>query len=452
MAVPTANRERVSRYLPPQGPAVVDHSGRAESAIPARDFFLHRVKANEQVVNKLFDAAGQFIYSAEKPPQNLYTMEPLTLDQYLREQLDPIYSVINGSLDESRPNLKGFNKHDTPHIDRVTYGAMALIEQMQQLGMSFSQDDMRDMIIASRLHDLGNLLTRSDHSAIGVDIALLAIPQLGERQDRIDKIRDIVYYHDEPRIRDAIKAHEEQTGKYLDADAAVDFFQKEFGVLSPGLLAIIMADKTDITRERFSLKAAQAADPDDCLQDQHLLLNFFLETAHFAQGMTETTRGERGFKFPLDRESGFSADGTSFRWKLSFNPGMKKDEKTFFRNLVRHSREENGEKPRAHIPKDVYDLYDGAGIPVLSTIEARLWRLYWDRIQFTIISAFALNPSLQTFSFELFDPANPANPASKSGTQRVEVFERGSLEMNFNRLRQMYFPKNEREGSRRGAH
>ena len=118
--------------------------------------------------------------------------------------------------DESLSAL-GFTEHSFPHVCRVAEMAGAIL---QELGYSAHEIELTK--IAAYLHDIGNLVNRTDHSQSGAVMAFRILDHL--EMDPAD-IATVVT---------AIGNHDEGTGVPVNAVAA----------------ALILADKSDVRRNR----------------------------------------------------------------------------------------------------------------------------------------------------------------------------------------------------------
>ena len=121
----------------------------------------------------------------------------------------------------------GFTDHSTIHTGIVAKNAGKILE-----AFGYSQREIELAKIAGFMHDMGNAINRKNHAEYG---ALLA--------------NDILRNTDMPLedriiVMSAIGNHDESTGKAVDAVSA----------------ALIIADKTDVRRERVRTKEPAAFD------------------------------------------------------------------------------------------------------------------------------------------------------------------------------------------------
>ena len=118
--------------------------------------------------------------------------------------------------DESLAAL-GFTEHSFAHVTKVAENVRYILETL-----GFSQHEVELGMIAAYLHDIGNLVNRSEHSQSGAVMAFRIL-------DRMDMPAE-----DVATIVTAIGNHDEGTGVPVNAIAA----------------ALILADKSDVRRSR----------------------------------------------------------------------------------------------------------------------------------------------------------------------------------------------------------
>ena len=111
----------------------------------------------------------------------------------------------------------GYTEHSFAHVTHVAETAMYIL---RVLGHSAREIDLTG--IAGYLHDIGNLVNRSDHSQSGALMAFRILDKMGMDAEEL------------ATIVTAIGNHDEGTGVPIDAVAA----------------ALIIADKSDVRRSR----------------------------------------------------------------------------------------------------------------------------------------------------------------------------------------------------------
>lgn len=118
--------------------------------------------------------------------------------------------------DESLAAL-GYTEHSFAHVTKVAENVKYILETL-----GFSQHEVELGMIAAYLHDIGNLVNRSEHSQSGAVMAFRIL-------DRMDMPAE-----DVATVVTAIGNHDEGTGVPVNAIAA----------------ALILADKSDVRRSR----------------------------------------------------------------------------------------------------------------------------------------------------------------------------------------------------------
>ena len=132
---------------------------------------------------------------------------------YEQIKKNPDIKVYITGADDSLKAL-GFTEHSFAHVTKVAVTAEYIL---QRTGHS-----EREPKIASHLHDIGNLVNRTDHSLSGAVMAFRILDNLGFKSDEI------------ATITTAIGNHDEGSGIPVNDIAA----------------ALILADKSDVRRSR----------------------------------------------------------------------------------------------------------------------------------------------------------------------------------------------------------
>lgn len=132
------------------------------------------------------------------------------------KQNDAIRTYIQ-KADESLAAL-GYTEHSFAHVTKVAENVKYILETL-----GFSQHEVELGMIAAYLHDIGNLVNRSEHSQSGAVMAFRIL-------DRMDMPAE-----DIATVVTAIGNHDEGTGVPVNSIAA----------------ALILADKSDVRRSRI---------------------------------------------------------------------------------------------------------------------------------------------------------------------------------------------------------
>ena len=131
--------------------------------------------------------------------------------------------------DESLTAL-GYTEHSFAHVTRVANTAGNLLATH-----GYSERDIELAKIAAYLHDIGNLVNRTDHAQSGAVMAFRILDHLGGSPEEI------------ATITTAIGNHDESTAFAVNPIAA----------------ALILADKTDVRRSRVRNREATTFDIHD---------------------------------------------------------------------------------------------------------------------------------------------------------------------------------------------
>ncbi len=144
----------------------------------------------------------------QKESDKLVTLETVKNDPAVKIYIQKAASALEAI---------GFTEHGFAHVGMVSEMAGYIMETL-----GYSERQVELVKIAAYLHDIGNVINRSDHSQSG---ALMAFRILDKLEMDPAEIADIVM---------AIGNHDEGTGKPV----------------SPMAAALILADKSDVRRSR----------------------------------------------------------------------------------------------------------------------------------------------------------------------------------------------------------
>ena len=111
----------------------------------------------------------------------------------------------------------GYTEHSFAHVGMVAHNARYILETL-----GYDERVLELVQIAAHLHDIGNLVNRTDHSQSGAVMAFRILDKLGMDPEEIAEIVT------------AIGNHDEGTGRPV----------------SPMAAALILADKSDVRRSR----------------------------------------------------------------------------------------------------------------------------------------------------------------------------------------------------------
>ncbi|MBQ8880079.1 MAG: HD domain-containing protein [Clostridia bacterium] len=129
---------------------------------------------------------------------------------------DPAIQTYIKAADESLVAL-GYTEHSFAHVGKVLDNAARILEHL-----GYDEDTVELAKIAGYMHDIGNLVNRSEHSQSGAVMAFRILDKMGMNP------MDIA------TVVTAIGNHDEGTGVPVNAVSA----------------ALILADKSDVRRTR----------------------------------------------------------------------------------------------------------------------------------------------------------------------------------------------------------
>lgn len=142
---------------------------------------------------------------------------------------DSVIRTYITRADESLLAL-GFTEHSFAHVGMVSHNAAYILE-----ALGYSEHDIELVKIAGYLHDIGNLVNRTDHSQSGALMAFRILDNMGMDAE------------DLALVVTAIGNHDEGTGVPVNAIAA----------------ALIIADKSDVRRSRVRNRNIETFDIHD---------------------------------------------------------------------------------------------------------------------------------------------------------------------------------------------
>jgi uncharacterized protein len=124
----------------------------------------------------------------------------------------------------------GFTEHSIRHVGLVSYRASKILKDL-----GYTEREVELAAIAGVLHDMGNVISRHDHGQTGAILAMRILRELGM------DLKEIAL------ICAAIGNHEEEYGQAVNSIAS----------------ALILADKSDVHRERVRNKEVATFDIHD---------------------------------------------------------------------------------------------------------------------------------------------------------------------------------------------
>ena len=267
------------------------------------------------------------------------------IDAYFIETFTTIFALQQIILDSGTPT--GFNRHDKQHVRTVSRRMLELLRWANVRAKNRYAES--EALIAGYLHDIGNLIARKEHGLYGIYLLTQILADVDRSEETLSAFM---------RVLEAALFHEVDLGsKFLSLSD-----------LSPATLSLIVADKSDVSFRRVSLKSNVS----DALKDAHTLVNL------------------------LTTESRVKCQKKSFQWEIHFSPKIKADETEQLLALLKRAE-------RVWVPDDWQQLYRRSNIEYVFVFHATFLRLYFSRLSFAIRAIFALNPNVETFRLVIND-------------------------------------------------
>ena len=156
---------------------------------------------------------------------------------------------INHLIENSQKQLDalGYTEHSTRHINIVSSRAAKLLEDL-----GYNEHRVELAKIAGYMHDIGNVVNRTDHAHSGAILAYQILKEMGMEID------------DRTEIMMAIGNHDEATGTAVSDISA----------------ALILADKSDVHRDRVRNQNMSNF-------DKHDKVNYAVTNANFTLNKEE---------------------------------------------------------------------------------------------------------------------------------------------------------------------
>ncbi|MBQ6887300.1 MAG: HD domain-containing protein [Lachnospiraceae bacterium] len=139
----------------------------------------------------------------------------------------------------------GYTDHSKAHAAKVAETAGMILRQL-----NYSEEEIELAMIAGYMHDIGNCVNRNDHAHNGALLARQLLKEMGMEPE------DIV------KVISAIGQHDERTGTAVDVISA----------------ALILADKTDVRRNRVQNKVKATFDIHDRVNYAAVSSNLIVDT------------------------------------------------------------------------------------------------------------------------------------------------------------------------------
>lgn len=156
----------------------------------------------------------------------------------------------------------GYTEHSFAHVGRVAASVQYILSELD-----FSEHDIELAKIAAHMHDIGNLVNRTDHSQSGAIMSFRILDNMGMPAEDI------------ATVVTAIGNHDEGTGVPVNPIAA----------------ALILADKSDVRRTRVR-------NSDVSTFDIHDRVNYSVVSSKL-----DINRGEKAILLDIDIDTRYSS-------------------------------------------------------------------------------------------------------------------------------------------------
>ena len=316
---------------------------RADSGQPLLPF-LAGLGVSPALTRALFDRHSRVIMKLSFPA--LLESPADELQRRLVERFSPLFTLQEEVLNSE--TLTGFNRHGQQHLATITRRMLALLRRVRPQALS-SPRARNEAIIAGYLHDSGNIISRRYHGLYGAYLLTQFCRDFARDEETLESFR---------RVLEAVLFHEVEFGLRLPS----------LSLLHPVALALIIADKTDVSFRRVSPQSNVPG----AISDAHILVNL------------------------LATRSRVRCRGKSFRWELYFSPKVEAEGAALFPRLLKRTE-------RVWVPQSWQRLYREDNIEYIFVFNATFLRLYLSRLLFTIRAVFALSPAIERFHLVIND-------------------------------------------------
>lgn len=307
--------------------------------------FLEGLGVAPEVLAGLFDSESKVIRQADFA--DLLDSSASEIQTYLAHHWSTVFDLQEVVLDSE--TLTGFNRHGREHLQSVTRRMHQLLRHPAVAVPPVDSHLEKEATIAGYVHDVGNLVSRKEHGIYGLYLLTQLFTNFDRDQETLSSFQ---------RVMEAVLFHEVEYGSRL---ASLER-------LSPVTLALIVADKTDVSFRRVSDKSNAS----EAIRDAHMLVNL------------------------LTADSRVRCRKRGFEWEVHFSPTMADSGAGRFPALLKRAE-------RVWVPDDWQKLYRRENIEYVFIFHATFLRLYWSRLSFAVRAIFALNPAVESFRLIIND-------------------------------------------------
>ncbi len=288
---------------------------------------------------------------------------------YLYRGFGNALNYVGPVLDRERKH--GFNDHTDRHTLWVSQTG---VELLQRAGLSFDGVGHYDvktellMLLVGMTHDLGNLISRKEHSQFSVWMLQRLFKNIEFNSPEWQAVTYAILFHEEPVLV--------ENGAQLGAG-------------SPLQWALVAADKMHVGRERLAPRAFESGLKNKAFEaDVHILVNALIVRSSWHLGVNE------------------------FIWHLDFSVDQLEEKFSAF----------SKGNSRLWLPRMFQDKLLGEGVRYRDTFAKLFMDLYKDRLNMAAESVFLLFPYVGKCTVELVD--NDTRKKVGSGAQVVWVGKR----------------------------
>ncbi|MEO6061210.1 MAG: hypothetical protein ABIQ99_04640 [Thermoflexales bacterium] len=339
--------------------------------------FLTRLEAPAHILDRLLTPESRLRPRLDYAA--LLRLTPDTLFAYLLDQFAAVFDLQQLTLDSE--TVTGFNAHGSPHVSNVARNALALARGFDPLSANSTLE--KEAVIGGLMHDMGNLLGRKLHGLYGVYL----MTQLFTNVDA------------DPQTLDS----------YVTALEVTLFHEVEFGSeqalfarLNPATLAVIIADKTDVSFRRVSAKSNVS----EAMRDAHVLVNLLVANS------------------AISRDTGPSG---RFNWRVDFRSKFDLEQFDLFSSLLKATG-------RVRYPQEWTALYEESNIEYLFVFQSTFMTIYLSRLYLTLRAVFSMFPSVSEFVFVVDD--------AERSVSLTRIFSRSTYRQQIQTLGKLFYREN----------
>ena len=264
--------------------------------------------------------------------------------------------------------VHGFNDHTDRHTLWVSQTGVELLQRAgAHYGGTGRYDERTEvlMTLVGMTHDLGNLLSRKEHSQFSVWMLTRLFKNLDGLSPEWKAVSYAILFHEEPVLVE---------NNISLADG------------TPLQWALVAADKMHVGRDRLGVRSFESGIKHHALEsDVHILVNALIVRSSWTLGVGE------------------------FIWHLDFSVDQLEEKFSAF----------SKGNSRLWLPRSFQDKLLGEGVRYRDTFATLFTALYKDRLEMAAKSVFLLFPYLQRFKVELVD--NDTRSKVGSGKQVIWV-------------------------------